>query len=175
MLINDLEWERRDDAPRYEYYCNDFPDPYTYGQGRGRRTYHPRPYHPAILAVRKQLEAQMSIFGVVFEACFVNRYLNQSDHLGWHADDSPEMDNDRPIATVSFGAERESWFRLRGPGSTPIEKLTLGHGSACVMQPGMQKEWLHRIPKAGFQCGERVSLTFRGYIANVPSTEEITP
>lgn len=27
-----------------------------------------------------------------------------------------------------------------------------------------QDNWMHRIPKAAFQCGARISLTFRGYV-----------
>src|SRR6185369_11383006 len=84
VLKNELEWERRGDAPRCEYYCNDFDKPYVYGQGKFARTYLVRPYHPAILEIRKNLE---ELTKSVFEVCFLNRYLNQSDHLGWHADD----------------------------------------------------------------------------------------
>jgi len=163
----DLEWEKRDDAPRHEYYCNDFPNPYVYGAGRGRRIYYPRPYHPHILAIRKSIEAVTS---TVFEVCFLNRYTDQSDHLGWHADDSPEMDDLRPIAVVSLGVEREIWFRPKPESSNdyrpspPTDKLKLGSGSLCLMLPGMQDAWQHRIPKASFICGERVSLTFRGYV-----------
>jgi alkylated DNA repair dioxygenase AlkB len=184
-LRDELEWERRGDAPRCEYYCNDTPKPYVYGRDKGRRLYEPRPYHPVILAIRTALE---NLAGAVFDVCFLNRYLNQSDHLGWHADDSPEMDDARPVASVSLGVEREIWFRtkpvpgLRGgeqdhvvydQAQTPsgdlvlvasIQKLVLGHGSLCLMAPGMQDAWQHRIPKASRQCGERISLTFRGYV-----------
>lgn len=167
-LRDDLDWERRSDAPRCEYYCNDAQRPYVYGVGRGRRLYEPRPYHPAILAIRQELE---QLAGATFEVCFLNRYLNQSDHLGWHADDSPEMDDARPIASVSLGVAREIWFRPAGSAATGadprIERLLLGHGSLCLMAPGMQDTWQHRVPKASFQCGERISLTFRGYVAPV--------
>ena len=105
-----LDWERRPDAPRCEYYCNDLNLPYMYGRGKGRRLYEPRPYNPTILAIRAALEAMT---GSKFEVCFLNRYLNQSDHLGWHADDSPEMDDARPIGVVSLGVEREIWFRKK--------------------------------------------------------------
>lgn len=30
-----------------------------------------------------------------------NIYLVQTDQLGWHADDSPEMDDARPIGIVT--------------------------------------------------------------------------
>lgn len=164
-LRDELAWEHRD-APRHEYYCNDFPKPYVYGRDRGRRLYEPRPYHPVILSIRKKLE---EFAGATFEVCFLNRYLNQSDHLGWHADDSPEMDDARPIATVSLGVEREIWFRLKD-GAEPriVEKIKLGNGSLCLMAAGMQDTHQHRIPKASIQCGERISLTFRGYV-NLPA------
>jgi len=158
-LRDNLEWERRADAPRSEYYCNDFNEPYIYGRGAGRRTYLVRPYHPDILAIRKLLEEQAKC---KFEVCFLNRYLNQKDQLGWHSDDSPEMDDARPIATISLGVEREIWFRPKE--SQEITKLKLENGSLCLMHPGMQDTHQHRIPKASFQCGERISLTFRGYV-----------
>lgn len=162
IFQSDLEWERRVDAPRSEYYCNDFPEPYIYGNGAGRRTYLPRPYHPEILKIRKKLEEHAKC---VFEVCFLNRYLNQSDSLGWHADASPEMDDTRPVVSVSLGVEREIWFRPNGKENLEkITKLKLGNGSMCMMLPGMQDTHQHRIPKASFQCGERISLTFRGYV-----------
>lgn len=190
-LRNELEWERRDNTPRCEYYCNDFNKSYIYGVGRGVREYFPKPYHPIILDIRKKIE---DLISSKLEVCFLNLYLNQKDQLGWHADDSPEMDDNRPIAIVSFGVEREIWFRqylkticglcveevpnhktpdCRGPELlknkqiklySPIEKIKLGQGSLCIMNPGMQETWQHRIPKVSHKCGERISLTFRGYV-----------
>lgn len=157
-LRDDLAWVRRDSTPRLEYYCNDFNLPYTYGSGRGVREYQPQPYTDTIAEIRAKVEEMAACS---FETCFLNRYLNQKDHLGWHADDSPEMDDERPIAIVTFGVTREIWFRENG--SETIEKLPLESGSVCLMLPGMQDTHQHRIPKAGFLCGERISLTFRGY------------
>lgn len=171
QLQNELSWVKHSDAPRHEYYCNEVDKPYTYGRGAGVRTYQVQPWHDAILAIKTQIEETHKVH---FEVCFLNRYLNQSDHLGWHADDSPEMDDGRPIAVVSLGVEREIWFREKGSygigGATmartvgKVEKLTLGNGSLLLMLPGMQDTHQHRIPKASFQCGERISLTFRGYV-----------
>lgn len=167
-LFNELQllaWQRRDNTPRMEYYCNDFHEPYTYGKGAGQRTYQPQPWTPAITDIRfvAQALAETLRGDVKFEVCFLNRYLDQKDQLGWHADNSPEMDDARPIAIVSFGAEREIWFRGLS-NLKEVEKLTLGHGSVCIMAPGMQDTHQHRIPKAGRVVGERISLTFRGYV-----------
>lgn len=168
-LWNDLGWVRRGNTPRLEYYCNDFNEPYTYGSGAGVRTYDAQPYHPMITKIRKQLEAFMN---EKYEVCFLNGYRDGSDQLGWHADDSPEMDDARHIAIVSLGAKREIYFRpnsmIGGQSMTTMpqaEKLWLEHGSVCFMKPGMQDTHQHRIPKASYHgCGPRISLTFRGYV-----------
>lgn len=167
-LWAELDWVRVGSTPRSEYYCNDVEVSYTYGKGAGVREYKVQPYHPDILAIKSKLEAQT---GTKFEACFLNGYGDGSDHLGWHADDSPEMDDERPIAIISLGAEREIWFRPapRDGAVDEVTKLKLASGSLCLMKPGMQDTHHHRIPKSGVQnCGPRISLTFRGYVGPRP-------
>ena len=159
-LQEQLNWVKRESTPRMEYYINQIPNPYTYGSGRGVRTYDPQPTHPVIENILKELK---TLTGFNFEVCFLNRYLNQSDHLGWHADDSPEMDDGRPIAIISLGVAREIWFCPQN-NRQEVTKVLLEPGSLCLMAPGMQDNFLHRIPKANFMCGERISLTFRGYV-----------
>ena len=170
-LRAELAWERRDDTPRHEYFCSDFDKPYTYGRGRGRRTYEPRPYHPDILRIRQQIEG---VCRCTFEVCFLNMYEDAHDSLGWHADDSPEMDDARPIVSVSLGAEREIQFRkiVHEPGGDLAKyhqhsSLLLQHGSLCIMREGMQDLWEHRIPRVGHVVGPRISLVFRGYVVPV--------
>jgi hypothetical protein len=202
-LWNELAW--LDVAgPRLEYYVNDFGVPYTYGQGAGVRTYEPQPEHPVIREIRTALEAHT---GTKFEVCFLNGYRDGSDQLGWHADDSEEMDDDRPIAIISLGAKREIYFRKKpgqycpdcfgsigeihdphfcnrgediviekphteyySMGGDNHEKVWLESGSLCLMKPGMQDTHQHRIPKASYICGPRISLTFRGYVEAKPAT-----
>lgn len=161
VLWNELDWERRGSTPRREYYCNEIDVPYAYGRGAGEREYLPKAWHAALLEIKRAVEAEL---GVKFEVAFLNGYEDGRDHLGAHADDSPEMDDKRPIAIVTLGAEREIWFH---PNENPkdVTKLLLENGSLCVMAPGMQDTHKHRIPKAGFVCGPRISITFRGYEA----------
>lgn len=187
-LSEELRWERRGDTPRSEYYINRFDVPYTYGRGVGQRTYLPSPSHPII----DELFEQLKDTGYSYDVCFLNRYLNQKDSLYWHADNEGIMDGERPIITVSLGVEREIWFRPKKESkcssfkeqyyNSPycqycnytarehhyvgdVVKQLLQNGSMCLMKPGMQSVWEHRIPKASFECGERISLTFRGYVA----------
>lgn len=159
ILLNELDWEKRGETPRKEYYSNELNIPYVYGVGRGIREYLPKIWHEEVIKIKEKIE---ELTNTKFEVCFLNLYENQKDHLGWHADDSPEMDDDRPIAIVSLGVEREIWFCPQNDKSL-INKVTLENGSLCVMAPGMQDTHYHRIPKANFECGKRISLTFRGY------------
>lgn len=170
-LWNELAWEQRPSAPRREYWHNTFDRPYTYGSGDGARTYEPQPNHDLIEAVRQHLLATTGIF---YEGCFLNGYATGKDALGWHQDDDPGIDHERPIAIVSLyeathvlgskakGAPqpREIYFREGRDGA--IERLVLGQGSLAVMAAGMQQRFFHKIPRAGAITCPRISLTFRG-------------
>lgn len=81
-------------------------------------------------------------------------------------DDSPEMCDKRPIAIISLGAERDIMFceQSRVKDVPSHTRLRLQHGSLCLMAAGMQDTHFHRITKAGFECGPRFSLTYRGYV-----------
>jgi alkylated DNA repair dioxygenase AlkB len=171
-----LIWENRD-APRDESYYATENYPYTYGKGNGQRTYFPHIFHwhkpgQTINTLEYIWEKINNQENTSFELLFCNKYMDQHQHLGWHADDSPSVDSTKPIVVVTFGAEREIWFRevIQDRGKPfdagifygPIEKLTLGHGSLLIMKAGMQQTYQHRIPKHDRPCGPRISLTFRG-------------
>ena len=100
-----------------------------------------------------------------YDVCFLNRYDNQRNHLGWHSDDSPEMDMNHPIAVVSIGAIREIWIKPREfKGEIPLSnRYPLASGSLFIMPAGFQESNLHKIPKHDRKCGGRISLTFRKY------------
>lgn len=159
ILWNEIEWIKHDDAPRREYWSNDFDRPYTYGRGAGVRTYEAQPFHPEVERVRRLLAEQT---GVYYEACFVNGYENERQALGWHADDSTEIDHTKPIAVISLGERRPIEFRSNETGDKT--RLDLDNGSLFVMLAGMQQTHQHRIPKAGFAARPRISLTFRSLL-----------
>lgn len=163
-LWDELAWQRRESTPRYEYYWNRYEVPYAYGSGGFSRSYESQPSHPLIDDIRLKLAGML---GFEFDVCFLNGYKDQRDHLGYHADDSPEMDDNKPIAIISLGAEREIWFRDNNwetMVTDHTDQVLLQNGSLCLMLPGMQDTHQHRIPKAGRTVGKRISLTFRGYV-----------
>ncbi len=174
-----IPWVNRDGAPREECFMSTRPDAYTYGRGEGVRTYEPIPYTPFMEEVRQEV---LRLTGVDYEACFSNKYVDERKHLGWHADDSPTIDHQFGIAVLSFGAEREIWFRETGwydhnrnqdpammeaalraqvERDKRIKHVMLPHNSMLVMPAGFQQTHQHRIPKHSAKCGPRISLTFR--------------
>ncbi len=164
ILWNELDWVRHPGVPRREYYVNTLGVDYTYGQKEFARTYRSQPMDWLIQCLLEDLETET---GTKFEAIFLNGYDDEKDQLGWHSDNSPEMDDSRPIAIVSLGAEREIWFRnWNADPEITVTRLKLGHGSLCLMEAGMQDTHQHRIPKGDRPHGPRLSLTFRGYVPN---------
>jgi alkylated DNA repair dioxygenase AlkB len=157
-----LEWLSVTDA-RLEYFMASKPLSYTYGKAPYAREYNSREYTPEVLLIQDQLNAEL---GSKFNVCFLNRYNTPKHQLGWHADDSPTMDRDHPIAVVSFGAEREIWWKLQDAKGEvpPDQRQELEHGSLFVMPAGFQDLYYHRIPRADREVGVRVSLTFRHYL-----------
>jgi alkylated DNA repair dioxygenase AlkB len=161
-LMTDLEWLKVTDA-RYEYFMSDVEISYTYGRGAGVRTYSSKPFHNIVREIMNELNAD---FGTSYDICFLNRYDNEKMWLGWHSDNSPEIDINHPIAVISFGAEREIWVKEKEfKGEIPEnDKFLLNNGSLFVMPTGYQRTYLHKIPKWNKPCSTRISLTFRKYV-----------
>lgn len=159
-----IEWDERTNARREAFYSTVGKD-YTYGSGDFARTYTPRPMHEnPVLVHLSDLATDIFAYDTVpFELCFLNRYENERQQLGWHADDDTAIDHSRPIAVISLGAERELWVKPIGGTHDDVEKIRLAHGSLLLMLPGMQQTHYHRIPKHDRPCGPRISLTYRGY------------
>lgn len=157
-----LEWLTKRTA-RHEYFMSLVPREYSYGnRGLGSESYVSRPFSPLVEALMGNLNGDL---GTGFNVCFLNKYDDQHQHLGWHADDFPGMREEEPIAVVSFGVEREIWVKPKGEkGEVPDnQRIKLEEGSVFLMPPGYQATHLHRIPKHNRPCGWRVSLTFRSF------------
>lgn len=153
-----LVWEERGDARKEAFVSKVLPVEYTYGKAPYARTYAASAFPELITKITEVVEV---LCDCKFELCFLNKYENERNALGWHADDSPEIDHERPIAVVSLGAEREIWFRPF-TNHKDISKQLLQDGSLLIMPAGMQQTHHHRILKVGGRVGPRISLTYRG-------------
>lgn len=171
-LQNELNWERRPDAPRSEFWTNTLGRKYTYGKGAGERTYFSQESHPLIDEGRAKIAAHI---GNILEGCFLNMYGHSRDWLGWHADDDPGINHDLPIAVITLGQGRNIQYReIIGTKETEkgmrneygeTETVMLENGSLFLMHAGMQQHYEHRIPKASFEARPRISMTYRGLVS----------
>jgi len=174
-VLSSTPWIQVTDA-RLECFMSATTDTYTYGEGRGVRTYTPVPYSTLVDRIQKTLNGHIAHVlnehpyrSGRYNVCFLNRYDNAAMQLGWHSDDSPGMDHEHPIAVVSFGQAREIWWREKGQtGVIPADqRQLLAHGSVFIMPEGMQRTHQHRIPKGDKPMGTRVSLTYRHYVPDM--------
>ena len=156
-VYNEIDWESKTPA-RKERWMALSGENYTYGSGRGVRTYESQPMPMYVKALMDVMNERM---GWDLNCCMANLYADEHQHLGWHSDDSPEMDPEHVIVSVSFGAERWIHFRPIGVKGEATHKFFMPHGSAVIMLPHMQEEWEHKIPKHSQPCGARASLTYR--------------
>ena len=162
-LRENVAWVNRD-APRDECFMSLTTAEYTYGNGF-TRTYNSVDMNDDVKAIMEKLNSD---FGTAYNVCFLNYYKSDKEHLGWHSDNSPEMDINHPIAVISFGAERYIWCKnMDFKGNIPDEdKYLLGSGSLFEMPAGFQRDNYHKIPKNDKPCGGRISLTFRKFVNN---------
>lgn len=188
-LIAEVPWLRVAET-RSECMMAHGPVEYTYGKGRGVRTYSSTPFAAGVRECMADLNEVFAKTGWgPVNVCFLNRYDHEREHLGWHADDHRGTDHSRPIAVVSFGQVREIWYRwscphclgagrlasMHGDGESvacptcggvkpEVRRQALGDGSLFVMPPGFQATHQHRIPKGDRKMTTRVSLTFRAFL-----------
>lgn len=115
-----------------------------------------RAWTPLLLAIRTKVELFLANS---FNAVLVNYYRGGEDHVGWHADDEPELGKQPLIVSLSFGAERR--FEFKHKLSSKTGSVVLSQGSLLIMQPSFQHLWLHRVPKTHDVCAGGINLTFR--------------
>ncbi|MGD0960203.1 MAG: alpha-ketoglutarate-dependent dioxygenase AlkB [Methylomonas sp.] len=115
-----------------------------------------RPWTPVLSEIRTKVE---TFLGFAFNSVLVNRYRHGDDHVGWHADNEPELGEQPFIASVSFGAARR--FEFKHKKTAQQDGMVLSQGSLLIMRPDFQHYWLHRVPVDRDVVDSRINLTFR--------------
>ena len=118
-----------------------------------------RSWTPLLSGIREKVEAFLNF---PFNSVLVNLYRNGEDHVGWHADNEPELGEQPFIASLTFGVERQFCFRHKKTSETG--RILLRSGTLLIMQPDFQQYWLHSVPIDKNVTQERINLTFRKVI-----------
>jgi len=114
------------------------------------------PWTPGLLLLKTRIEQHTHH---KFNSVLGNYYRNESDSMGWHADNEKELGKTPCIASISLGEERI--FKIRNKKSKEIFQIMLTNGSLLLMSGNFQNEWQHSVPKVNQQKGARINLTYR--------------
>ena len=128
--------------------------PYVYSGLR----WEARSLPPILESLRERIEKAT---GYRFNSVLCNLYRDGSDTVGWHSDNEPLFGDDPTVASLSFGATRKFQFKPKKGKKSAIVNYDLTHGSLLLMGKGVQRDWLHTLPRTALPTEERINLTFR--------------
>ena len=148
-------------SPRLSCWIGDPGASYVYSRTR----FEPRPWPPALAALRPRLEQAC---GGTFNSVLANLYRDGRDAMGWHSDDEPELGPAPVIASLSLGASRRFLFRRKSPRSSAALELELPHGSLLRMAGATQRLYQHALPRSARVLTPRINLTFRHVLEGAP-------
>ncbi len=160
-LIEETHWQQDNISifgkthlqPRLTALYGNEGKPYSYSN----IVMHPHQWNSLLTFIKEKIEETCNYS---FTTVLINRYRNEKDSNGWHADNEKELGRNPIIASVSFGEERI--FQLKHNTNKDAKlSLTLKHGSLLLMKEGSQIHYKHQIPKATKTKKERINLTFR--------------
>lgn len=160
-LLHELSWEQREivlfgkriPQPRLIAWAGHLGYRYS---GQTLEAREPTP------TLRTLTERVTQATGLRFNHVLVNRYRSETDSMGFHSDDEPELGPEPQLASLSLGATRRLLIRPKKK-STPVElsSLALDHGDLLVMGGAFQRELRHGVPRSKTPAGQRINLTFR--------------
>ena len=118
----------------------------------------PIPFTKELNSIKGKVEKETN---VVFNSVLLNDYENGQVGMGWHSDDEKELGKNPTIASLSFGASRDMFFRNKNNPNLKVIKILIENGSLLVMKGKTQHFWQHSIPKRLKVKQRRINLTFR--------------
>lgn len=163
-LLEGIEWKqdhmtiynKKVNLPRLTAWYGNDGKCYTYsGIVNG-----PLPWTDLLLDIKQFVEDRLDLY---FNSALLNLYRNESDGIGWHSDNEPELGINPVIASLSFGGSRIFQFRHKKFSKEKVSE-NLQNGSLLLMQGETQANWLHRLSKSAGYCQPRINITFRKII-----------
>ena len=116
--------------------------------------------------LRAMFQRAAELLGHRVDVVLINFYKDGNDSVSDHSDNDDTMDPDSKVLSVSVGATRDFKIKTQkvpaGKKQRQSFKIPLVGGSALIMFPRFQTEFLHGIPKITNRVvGSRFNLTFR--------------
>ena len=163
-LIKNLSWESmmikmfgKDlKIPRLQCWIGDEGCDYKYSSKKLNR----HDWNEELAFIRNKILKELKID---FNSVLANYYRDGKDSMGWHSDNEKELGPNPTIASISFGSERNLYFRNKITRETI--SIPQAHGCLIMIDGKTQKNWEHSIKKTQKIIGPRINLTFRNIIA----------
>lgn len=143
--------------PRLHSFYGDKNISYTYS----KITLKAKKWTPLLLQIKSFAEKATN---ESYNSVLINYYRNGDDYVSWHSDNEKELGNNPTIASVSFGETRKFHIKHKEDKNHPIISIPLESGSVLLMKDGLQKSFVHQIPKSKKIKGPRINLTFRNIL-----------
>ena len=115
--------------------------------------------------------------GSDLNSCLVAYYSDGKSGIRLHDDFEHTLDNDQPIAVVSFGAKRtiDFFHNHQSESQAPAASFEISENSLYVMKAKCQEFFRHRVPQITECTSERFSLSFRKVLEKSEPGCEILP
>ena len=154
LLFDDLRTSVDWDTSMAARHTASYGEPYNYSQ----MTYEARPMPPSLAPVAERLEERLK---VTFNNCLLNFYLSGESTMGFHSDDTSNLQPGTGVAIVSLGSQRGITYRNKADKDVR-HTFPLAPGSLLYMDSEVQDHWTHAIRKES-DAGPRISLTWRAF------------
>jgi alkylated DNA repair dioxygenase AlkB len=148
QLCKEVDWDERMSARKTA--C--FGLSYNYSGV----SYENKPMHPLLIPICSRLQQR---FGFEPNSCLINYYEDGRSRMGFHSDETDNLEEGTGIIIISLGAKRKLAFRSTEDYERRCSYV-LPNGSLLYMSQLTQKFWSHAIKRESVLEG-RISLTFR--------------
>jgi len=153
-LFTDLKTSVNWDKRMVARHTASFGEPYNYSQ----MSYPAVPMHSLLQPLVEMLHQRLHI---CFNNCLLNYYQSGNSTMGFHSDDTSQLEPGTGVAIISLGAARKITYRHKDNHDIRSSFL-LTSGSLLYMDSVVQAEWMHGIRKQP-NTDSRISLTWRAF------------
>ena len=159
ILLNEIEWMEQ---KLYIYGKTIIPKRKTTIYGDSSKTYYYSGQKRELLNMTKSLQEindkLKEKYNVEFNCVLCNYYEDGEAYIGYHSDNEKDIDQTKPIISLSFGGERD--FCIKDNETKKVIKYKLENKSLLYMGKNTQKYYQHSLPKRK-KSEPRINLTFR--------------
>ena len=141
-------------------------------------TYREKPMTNELLILAQGLNTLLKTKGLRanLNSCLLYLLNSEKDYADFQNFKGGSLNPDSPIVMIGLGHTRHALFReINDPYADALANFSLSNGSLLIMQPHLQKKFLHSLPKPEQPCGQWMCLIFGEIVVPLPTSNESPP